>query len=446
MFEDLVSTVLLGVVIIVILAVVFLVATAYTVVPPNQAHVIVSRSKGKKVYCTREGTTYAGSSYWKVPFIQQRAIIPLENIQLKIENIPLRDQNMAKFLGDVVAWLNVTDPLIAAERISGKVDLTEINSDVHNVIQAVTRNESMYSTIIDILKNRKDFSERVEASVNKELGEWGMRVIELEVIHFTDSEGYTVISDLEKRQATIINVETRKTVASQNKEAIIVESNSTKEAEVQKASNEMTYRQAQIATQEAIGIRDQQKAMTIAQKTQEANTQTVEAEKALTVGRAQITKQATITEAEGEATANLTKGQATAKVNQTIGEAQAAVVQATGYADAAALNKRAEALKLYNEAGIGLEIINAAKTVSIENVRSYAEALKVAKITMYTGGGDGGMFDMKNSFNISAFTNVLKEQGFDVEKILENIGGKALPLVDVNKAVDSLNKNKKGDK
>ena len=441
-FLDLGSIVPLIIVVAVILVVGFFLATSYAVVPPNQAHVIVSRSKGKKVYCTREGATYAGSSYWKVPFIQQRVIIPLENIQLKMENIPLRDQNMAKFLGDVVAWLNVTDPLIAAERINGKVDLSEVNSDVHNVIQAVTRNESMYSTIIDILKNRKEFSERVQKAVNEELTEWGMRVIELEVIHFSDAEGYTVISDLEKRQATIINVETRKTVASQNKEAIIVESNSTKEAEVQKASNEMTYRQAQIATQEAIGVRDQQKSMTIAQKTQEANTQTIEAEKAITVGRALITKEATITEAEGEATATFTKGQATAKVNQTVGEANAAVVQATGYAEAAALNKRAEALKLYNEAGIGLEIINAAKTVSIENVRSYAEALKVAKITMYTGGGDGGLFDMKNSFNIGAFTNILKDQGFDTEKILESIGGKTLPLANIDKVAETLSKRK----
>ena len=421
----------------------FFLATSYQVVPPNQAHVIVSRSKGKKVYCTREGTTYAGSSYWKIPFIQQRSIIPLENLQLKIDAISLRDQNMAKFLGDVVAWLNIVDPLIAAERISGKIDLTEINSDVHNVIQAVTRNESMYSTVIDIMKNRKDFSQRVESSVNNELKEWGMKVIELEVIHFTDVQGYTVISDLEKRQATIINVETRKTVAAQNKEAEIVESFSRKEAEIQKANNERAYREAQIATQEGIGIREQEKLMTIAQKTQEANTKTVEAEKAMTVGRALITKEATITEAEGMARATYAKGQAEAQVDQTKGEAKAAVTQAVGLAEAMALNKRAEALKLYNEAGIGLEIINATKTVSIETAKAYSEALKAAKITVYSGGGDGGMFDLKSSFNMGAFTNVLKEQGFDVEKILEGVAGKTLPLANIDKVADVLKSGKK---
>ena len=421
----------------------FFLATSYQVVPPNQAHVIVSRSKGKKVYCTREGITYAGSSYWKIPFIQQRSIIPLENLQLKIDGISLRDQNMAKFLGDVVAWLNIVDPLIAAERISGKIDLTEINSDVHNVIQAVTRNESMYSTVIDIMKNRKDFSQRVESSVNNELKEWGMKVIELEVIHFTDVQGYTVISDLEKRQATIINVETRKTVAAQNKEAEIVESFSRKEAEIQKANNERAYREAQIATQEGIGIREQEKLMTIAQKTQEANTKTVEAEKAMTVGRALITKEATITEAEGMARATYAKGQAEAQVDQTKGEAKAAVTQAVGLAEAMALNKRAEALKLYNEAGIGLEIINATKTVSIETAKAYSEALKAAKITVYSGGGDGGMFDLKSSFNMGAFTNVLKEQGFDVEKILEGVAGKTLPLANIDKVADALKSGKK---
>ena len=191
---------------------------SYTVVPPHKAHVIVSRGKGRKIYMARENYK---TSYWRIPLIQQRSIVPLENVQLGVKDIYLRDSNMAKFDGDVVAWLNICDPLLAAERVGdiSKDPLQQITADILNVIRAVTRNKSMYWSIVDIMKKRKHFSNDVEKAVNDELKEWGMRVIELEVIHFTDIEGYTVIHDLEARQAKVINAETRKQIAGQEKEA-----------------------------------------------------------------------------------------------------------------------------------------------------------------------------------------------------------------------------------
>ena len=62
------------IVVAVIVIALLLIASAYTVVPPHQAHVVVSRGKGRKVYCAREGFK---SSYWRVPIVQQRAVIPI---------------------------------------------------------------------------------------------------------------------------------------------------------------------------------------------------------------------------------------------------------------------------------------------------------------------------------------------------------------------------------
>jgi len=430
-------TLIIAIVVMVVIAVVGLLASAYTVVPPHEAHVVVSRGKGRKVYCTREGYK---SSYWKVPFTQQRAIIPIENIQLAVDDVPLRDKAMAKFEGDVVAWLNIVDPLLAAERL-GKIErgLESIKEDVINVIRAVTRNMSMYWTIVDIMTKRKEFSQDVEKAVNEELAEWGMRLIELEVIHFVDIEGYTVIKDLEQRQATVIKSETRKLVASQDKEASIVESNSQKDTEFTKAKNEEEFRKRQIEKDEALGKRAQEKEMVIAEQAMKANEKKIEADRALTVGQAQVEKDATITKAEGEATAEVKKGDARAQVIKMTGTAEGDVIRAKGFADADSTDRRAEALKKYNEAGIGLEVIKASQTVQIAQANAWSEAMKAAKIQVYSGGETGKLFGMSLSpqagFNLGAFAEIAKEHGIDLQKIGESIAKGTLPVADVSKAL-----------
>lgn len=83
-------------------SVIWLLSRLYMVVPAHQAHVVVTRGSGRKVYCSRPGYK---SSYWSIRLFQRRSIIPLEIVKLTIGNIPLRDKNIAKFKCDVVAWL-----------------------------------------------------------------------------------------------------------------------------------------------------------------------------------------------------------------------------------------------------------------------------------------------------------------------------------------------------
>jgi flotillin len=462
---------IIAIAVVVVTIVVFLglLKSMYVVVPPNEAHVVVTRSKGRKVYCTREGlikgalgedgqpkigTSYAGSSYWKIPIIQVVVKIPLENMQISIEGIPLRDQNMAKFLGDVVAWLNVTDPLMASERIGSRVNLEEINQDVRNAIQAVTRNESMYSSIIDILKNRKEFSQRVEKAVNEELKNWGMTVIELEVIHFTDDKNYTVIKDLEERQATQINTETRKIVAVQKKDATIIEVTATKDAETAKAVNEQAYRTAQIQKEESIQKREQDKLKAIAVAQKEANIETVNQEQAYKVGMAGVEKERIIKQAEGEAEANFKKGEAQARIERTKGEynanvtqavgtAEANIIFAKGKADAEATNLRADALKKYNDAGIGLEVIKATVSIKIAQAEQWGLAMSKAQIKVYSGAE--GILSPATGFGAGTMAEVAKDMGLDLNEILKKVGSSAVPVVDAQHVAGAISENiKKG--
>jgi uncharacterized membrane protein YqiK len=96
MFEGVVWGIVIAALLVIVA--VFFVRWSYTVVPPHEAHVVVSRGKGKRVFCSRvlEGQKFQ-SAYWYVPILQQRLILPLENIRIEIDNISLRDQLMEVF-------------------------------------------------------------------------------------------------------------------------------------------------------------------------------------------------------------------------------------------------------------------------------------------------------------------------------------------------------------
>ncbi|MCJ7608687.1 SPFH domain-containing protein, partial [Candidatus Bathyarchaeota archaeon] len=271
-----------------------IITNAYKVVPPHQAHVVVTRSKGRKLYSSRPGDK---SSYFYFGSLQQRSVIPLENIKIEIQDIPLRDRDMAKFLADVRCFLNVQDPITASERLgkiqgaedrSGKFESIEV--DIKDLIQAITRNSSMTMDVFSIMKERKEFSSMVEKEINESIDEWGLKLINLEVIHFDDAPSVgglpasTVISDLEARQAKVINTETRKQVAEEEKQAQLVEAVTKQESEEQKAKSELLYRTEQILRDREIGKREQESAMAVAEATMHANEQAVKAIEALTIG------------------------------------------------------------------------------------------------------------------------------------------------------------------
>lgn len=415
---------------------------SYTVVPPHEAHVVVSRNKGRKLFCSRViKDQKLQSSYWYIPILQQRLILPLENIRIQINNIPLRDMLMAKFSGDVICYITISDPMLAAEKLGHieseetRTDVTQgiivsafpsVGREIGKMIEAITRNASMSMEIYDIMKHRDQFSGEVKDRVNGPVKEWGIQLTALEVIHFTDVEGYTVIKDLETRQAVLINTETRKQVANNEKDASVVESVANKEKESAKAENEESYRVRQIQRDRSVGQSQQDANKAIAESQEKANKQVVQANRVLTVGNAEVTKDALIAQAQGEGEATRQKGFAVADVTQR-----------TLFAEAAGTEKKALALKQYNDAGISLEMIKA--SVSIEQARFTAlgNAMSQGKVSVITGAGEGANIlgipitpQMGASFG--QMLEALAAQGVD-KTVLEGLLA-SLPIKDSVKA------------
>jgi flotillin len=430
MFEDVLLWTIVTVIVLVIVAVIF-VRWSYTVVPPHEAHVVVSRGKGKKVYCSRplEGVKLQ-SAYWYVPILKQRLIMPLENIRIEIDSIPLRDQLMAKFSGDVICFLSVVDPLLAAEKLGrieseeGKTGFPRIEAEVGRLIESIARNASMSMEVYEIMRHRDAFSQEVKKRVNDPLKEWGVQLVDLEVIHFKDIEAYTVIKDLEQRQATLINAETRKQVADNQKGASIVESLANKETEMARAENDELYRIRQIQKDQKVGQTQQEAVQNIAQAEMEANKQKVEALRVLDVGTAQVGAQAKIESAKGDSEAIKTKADGDSEAIRKTGLAQAEVTKATLIAEADGTKEKAYALKEYTDAGLSLETIKADVDIKKAQFAALAEGLKVAKISLVTSGESnilGIPVSAKAGADIGQMLYEMAEHGIDVRSLLDKL-------------------------
>lgn len=415
MFEYLMPWLLYAIILIVAIIVLIL-SPRYTVVPVHQAHIVVRR-KGRTVYCSRK--TFA-SSYWFMPLLQRRAILPLENIKLDIADIPLRDIDMAKFCGEVRCWISIEDPSLAAEKL-GKVEAEQkargfeaIEADVKDLIQAITRNSSMTMDVFAIMKQREKFSNEVQKEIAPILkDEWGIKIADLEVIHFTDTEGYHVIKDLEQRQAKVIEAETRKQVAMQEKDAAMSEAVAEQEKETKKAEAEEAYRKRQIEKDETIGITTQDKNLKISKAEKEANIQAVEAKRKMQVGTAEVEKEARIENAKGEAESIKLKGFAEADVSKQ-----------KLFAEAEGTEKKAVALKQYTDAGLSLEVIKANVEIKQAQFNALAEGLKVAKINLVTSGESnilGIPISAETGADLGAMLVALQNQGIDIKALLEKL-------------------------
>jgi flotillin len=278
--------------------------------------------------------------------------------------------------------------------------------------------------VYEIMRHRDAFSQEVKKRVNDPLKEWGVQLVDLEVIHFRDIETYTVIKDLEQRQATLINAETRKQVADNQKGASIVESLANKETEMARAENEELYRIRQIQKDQKVGQSQQEAAQNIAEAEMEANKQKVEAHRVLEVGTAQVGAQAKIEQAKGDSEAVKTKADGDAEATKKTGFAEAQVSKAKLIAEADGTKEKAFALKEYTDAGLSLETIRADVDIKKAQFAALAEGLKVAKISIVTSGESnilGIPVSAKVGADIGQMLYEMAEHGIDVKSLLDKL-------------------------
>lgn len=421
---------LIGAAALIALSVAFFVAT-YKVVDPNDAHVVVFMGRGRKLYSPDNDNK---SSYFFIPILMKKFILPLVNQKMSIHDIKLNDKEVAPFICDVVTWLRISDPIVAAERLNLSDPFGSLREDLINIVQAVARSVSMKKEILEIMRDRQEFSKLVSDEVSEQLQKWGVELVNLEINEIRDdsNKGSTVIQDYEAIRRAAVQSESRKKVAIENAEAEKVEAEKMKEAELAKAESEETYRKRQIEKDRTIGVEEQEKAKLIAKRQREANVEGVEAMRVAEVGKAEVKKEATIKTAEGESEAIRIQGEKEAEVvrlrgvaqaesNQAVGLADAEVIKQKGLSEAEAKDKMAAALARFNDAATVIEKIHAAVEVEKAKYEAVGKISQNADLKMVTSGDGANFFGIPMNAETGANFGQMLE-GLDLEKIMGFLG------------------------
>jgi flotillin len=424
----------------------------YKIVPVNEAHVVI-RGNNKEVFMSRKKSkvNMKGElepdkedyrpAYWYVPFITRVTRLPLVNLRIDVPDVKLNDKNMAKFMCDVVVFVNIDDPILAAERTDITVSseryegVDAINEDFRSIMESIMRTTATKQPIIDMYMNRQALDEAITKEIGPVFSGWGLRLVDLEIKDIKDTINSTIIQDIEKKNAAQINADARCKVAEETKRAEIAEATNKKEAEMVKAENEQLWRQRQIQKDREIGVAEQDQAKMVAMKQQEANTEAINARRKLEVGGAEVEKEATIQRATGVKQKITLEAEGDAAKIQAVGTSEANVVKLKKVADAEGTEKLALAQQKFNDAATVIETIKANKEVGLEYAKAYAAIGANAKINIVNGASQdilsGGIL---GNIKIGPKEGAALQQFIDTNpELAEKIIGQLFPKKDVPK-------------
>jgi flotillin len=446
----------------VIFAIIFISATLFRKVGPNQALVVYGFGGTKVV----KGS---GKVVW--PMVQQARELSLELMSFDVA--PTQDlytnQGVAVNV-EAVAQIKVkSDPvsiLTAAEQFLSKGQ-PERQDLIRLVMEGHLRGITGQLTVESIVKEPEMVADRMRSNVAEDMSKMGLEVVSFTIREVRDKNEYILNMGkpdiaLVRRQADIATAEADRDTAikranatreariaeagAQQDEVIAQTASQTKQAEavrdlnLKQAEFAATVQERQAAADKAYEIQTNVQQQRVVEElvridqvrkqgeiaVQEAEIQRREKELIATVLKAaeverqrietlaQADQQRQILQATGQAEAIRLDGQAKAEIIRIQGLAEAEIIQAKGAAEANAMGVKAEAYQEYNQAAV----IDKLLTNMPEVVRAMSEPLaKVDKITIVSTGGDGGGAGMNR------VTADMTQMAAQVPALLESLTG-----------------------
>lgn len=382
----------------------------YRVVPVNEAHIRILQNT-KSVFSARTGK----SAYWVIPFITKLHKLPLCNLAIPVNDIKLNDKDMAKFVSDIMCFVNIKDIDLAVERLiltdttkEMGFDFTRLSEDLRAIMESVGRTVTTKQSLLDIYMNRQLLDQAITKEVEMVFPKWGIELVDLELKDIKDAPSSTIIQDIERKVASEIR-----------RDADIRVATTTKEAELAKAEAEETYRKRQIEKDKQIGISEQAKNQEIAEKEADANIQKIEAARKLQVGQAEIEKQKIEQLSLAQRIKSTVEAEGHSNEITSVGKAEADIIRIKKEADAAGTLKLAEALKQFNEVALNVKMLDIHREVMLAKFNALAQAIREADVKWIMSGANAQKFfglnlDAEGGANLRQF---FEESGLDLEKL-----------------------------
>lgn len=352
----------------------------YRVVPPSQAHFVVTPNK--RFVASADSSIGEKTTYFAIPpipFIGRQVRVMDVTIKELIVKQETYEKGQARYRVSSSLKYRITDVVRAAETF---VNDEELQKQLEEIVRASVRAITVKYNVVDARANKQTMSSEITKEIADDLKQWGLSLVNFVLVDFQDTEDSQIISNISRRREVEIESETREL----NAEKI-------KQARVKEAVADQNAREQEIKRDEVVAMKEENKKQKISEqeklaeekrlevtKVQEVTTAEIERQKQLIIARQQqeveeINKERKRLEGEGD------RDRA---IQQAKGDA--APILERGLAEAQAKDALQEALNKFSDEAIRAlvaeQIVDMQKQVGIETAR----ALKNADVRLFAGG------------------------------------------------------------
>ena len=336
------------------------------VVKPSEVHV-VRRSKQTEIYGNVKPVTNAatgevaggddssGNVYYHIPtwvpiWGVEVQVLPLHNFSVDLEGYEAYDKDKLPFVVDVTAIFRISDYKQAASRIE---DNSTLEEHLTKIVQSSVRSILANDTLDEIMIQRSRYGEEFTKEVSDNLKEWGVVPVKsIELMDVRDKEDEKVISNIMEKKKSFIDMESRREVAKNNKEAREAEIAAEQSIAMKEEEKQETVGKRRAEREKSVGIAQEKAQQDIQEQAKTTKEKQMAVLQVETVKKADIEKERTVIEAN--ASRERQKIEADAKVDvaerqkdAATHEAEARYIQTTKDAEAQLKKEQnvAEAIK-----------------------------------------------------------------------------------------------------
>jgi flotillin len=288
------------------------------VVEPNETH-IVQTSKGTVTYGQQSivngaddasygNSYYVWPSWWPVIGVQS-VVLPLSVFDQDLTGYEAYDIGKVPFVVDIVAFFRISNAAVAAKRIQS---LPELRGQLTSILQGAVRTILAKHDIEEIMMERSTFGKMFTSETAEQLQSWGViNVKDIELMDIRDGQGSKTVSNIMAKKESLIDMQSRKEVAVNQKEAKLAEIDAQREADVRAQEALQFVGERTAEKDKKVGIADQQAMQAIQSEAkltterdmavkQVEEVRTAEIAKDVRIVKAEEQKQVDITESEGQ--------------------------------------------------------------------------------------------------------------------------------------------------
>lgn len=335
--------------------IIFLILNWRTVVPTNEVHI----TQGKKGTIAYGRDLDAGNVYilwpsWIPKIGIQTITLPTSIFDIELRAYDAYDQGRLPFTVDVKAFFKIDKAEDAAQRVE---NFDELKSQLQDILKGSVRSILAGSDIETILSDRSKFGDDFTKEVAEQLTSWGVNTVKnIEFMDLRDSDGSHVIENIMAKKKSLIEMESRREVAENKKNAQMSEIDAKREAAIRQQDADREVGEKEAEKKRKIGIANETAEQEIKEEAK------VTAEKEMAVHKVEEEKRAEIDR-------NVAKITADKERDVQVIKAEADAASALKEKDEKKYQAEAELIKEQNRA-TGIKLVGEAE----------AEALKLKEL------------------------------------------------------------------